>query len=90
VKNAGALRNNSPYCSDALSLPTVLVDIECFRFYSKGLVSEESVRDMKITVVEAGVAICNLRDSLMLEVRKNLETLLDDQVVTNEVAEQAI
>jgi hypothetical protein len=53
-------------------------------------VSEESVRDMKVTVAEAGVAICNMRDSLMLEVRKNLERLVDDQVVTNEVAEQVI
>ncbi|XP_059430477.1 E3 ubiquitin-protein ligase RSL1-like [Corylus avellana] len=84
---------NSPYRSDASSSSssssssTVLVDAECFRLYSKGLVSEESVRDMKVTVAGAGVAICDPTDNLMLEVRKNLESFVDGQVVTNEVAE---
>ena len=49
--------------------------------------SKESVRDMKVTVGKVGVAICDPRDSLMLEVRKNLETFVDGQVVTNEVVE---
>jgi hypothetical protein len=79
------------YASSSTSTPssssTVFVDTECFRLYSKGLVSEESVRDMKVTVAGAGVAICDPRDNLILEVRKNLEAFVDGQVVTNEVAE---
>jgi ribonuclease HI len=72
---------------DPSSSSTALVDTECFRLYSKGLVSEERIRDMKVTVAGAGVAICDPRDSLILEVRKNLEAFVDGQVVTNEVAE---
>jgi hypothetical protein len=64
-----------------------LLDTECFRLYFKGLVSEESVRGMKVTVAGAGVAICDPRDNLILEVRKNLEAVVDGQVVTYEVAE---
>jgi hypothetical protein len=58
-------------------------------------VSEESVsvRDTKVTVAGAGVAIFDSRDGLILEVRKNLEarknleTLVDVQMVTYEIAE---
>lgn len=77
--------SSSPSSSSSSS--TVLVDTECFRLYFKGLVSEESVRDMKVVVAGAGVAICDRRDSLILEVRKNVEALVDGQVVTSEVAE---
>jgi len=72
---------------DPSSSSTALVDTEYFRLYSKGLVSEERIRDMKVIVAGAGVAICDSRDSLILEVRKNLEAFVDGQVVTNEVAE---
>lgn len=73
--------------SSSSSSSTVLVDTECFRLYFKGLVSEESVRDMKVTVAGAGVAICDPGDRLILEVRKNVEALVDGQAVTDEVAE---
>lgn len=75
------------YRMDPSSSSTALVDTEYFRLYSKGLVSEERIRDMKVTVAGVGVAICDSRDSQILEVRKNLEAFVDGQVVTNEVAE---
>jgi hypothetical protein len=78
-----------PYRTDSSSSSstTALVDTERFRLYFKGLVSEERIRDMKVTVAGAGVAICDRRDGLILEARKNLEAFVDGQVVTDEVAE---
>ncbi|XP_022730487.1 uncharacterized protein LOC111285345 [Durio zibethinus] len=49
------------------------VSSEVFRVYVKGLVSEERVREMKVTVGGVGVAICDFRNNLVLEVRKRLE-----------------
>ncbi|XVF04975.1 hypothetical protein REPUB_Repub05bG0130000 [Reevesia pubescens] len=46
---------------------------EGFRVYVKGLVSEERVREMKVMVGGVGVAICDFRNNLVLEVRKKLE-----------------
>ncbi|XP_031400381.1 uncharacterized protein LOC116210601 [Punica granatum] len=43
---------------------------ECFRVYSKGLVSEEYFRDRKIPVVGIGVAICDFKDNVVLEIKK--------------------
>jgi hypothetical protein len=87
------LHNNyrRPYESTdpSSSSSAALVEAECFRLYFMGLVSEESVsvRDTKVTVAGAGVAIFDSRDSLILEVRKNLEALVDVQTVTYEIAE---
>ncbi|XP_059430478.1 E3 ubiquitin-protein ligase RSL1-like [Corylus avellana] len=69
------------------SSSAALVETECFRLYFMGFLSEESVRDTKVTVAGAGVAICDSRDNLILEVRKNLEALVDVQTVTYEIAE---
>ncbi|XP_059429208.1 E3 ubiquitin-protein ligase RSL1-like [Corylus avellana] len=78
-----------PYDSTdpSTSSSAALVETECFRLYFMGLVTEESVRDTKITVAGAGVAICDSRDSLIFEVRKNLNALVDVQTVTYEIAE---
>ena len=54
-----------------------LVDSECFKLYFKGLVSEEMVKGMMVNVAGAGVAICDSRDNLILELRKNLEVLVN-------------
>ena len=64
-----------------------LVDSECFMLYFKGLVSEERVRGIMLNVVGAGVAICNSRDNLILEARKNVEAMVNGVVVSGEVAE---
>ncbi|XVE59771.1 hypothetical protein DITRI_Ditri05aG0073900 [Diplodiscus trichospermus] len=59
-----------PYDENA---ETVVVSSEIFRVYVKGLISEERVREMKVTVGGAGVAICDCRDNLILEMGKGLE-----------------
>ena len=63
-----------------------LANSEFFRLYFKGLVSEEMVKGMMVNVAGARVAICNLRDNLILELRKNLEALVNGVVVSSEVA----
>ena len=63
-----------------------LANSEFFRLYFKGLVSEEMVKGMMVNVAGAGVAICDLRDNLILESRKNLEALVNGVVVSSEVA----
>ena len=40
-----------------------------------------------VNVASAGVAICNSRDNLILEVRKNVEPMVNGVVVSGEVAE---
>ena len=79
----------SKYSSSASSSSssTALIDTECFRLYFKGLVSEERVRGMKVIVAGAGVAICDPKDNLVLETRKNLEALMEGVTLTIEVAQ---
>ena len=55
--------------------------------YFKGLVSEERVGGIMVNVAGAGVAICNSRDNLILEARKNVEAMVNGVVVSGEVAE---
>ncbi|OMO77265.1 hypothetical protein COLO4_25249 [Corchorus olitorius] len=55
------------------NVATRVVSTESFRIYVKGLVSEERVWDTKVRVGGVGVAICDFRDNLVLEVRKKLE-----------------
>ncbi|OWM68868.1 hypothetical protein CDL15_Pgr025055 [Punica granatum] len=43
---------------------------EGFRIYLKGLVSEEYIQDRKVPVVGIGVAICDFKDNIILEVKK--------------------
>ncbi|XVF04976.1 hypothetical protein REPUB_Repub05bG0130100 [Reevesia pubescens] len=48
-------------------------DDECeFRIYFKGLISEEKVKNEKSNYAGIGVAICDLRDNLILEIKKPL------------------
>ncbi|CAL8999446.1 unnamed protein product [Prunus brigantina] len=80
-----------PYCADesssSSSTKAAAVETENLRLYCKGLVSEERVRDMKVVVAGAGVAICDPRDNLIFEARKNLEAVADGVVLSNEAAE---
>ena len=55
--------------------------------YFKGSMSEERVRGIMVNVAGAGVAICNSRDNLILEARKNVEAMVNGVVVSGEVAE---
>ncbi|XWS71331.1 hypothetical protein CRYUN_Cryun03dG0129100 [Craigia yunnanensis] len=55
------------------NVETGVVSNESFRVYVKGLISEERVREMKVTVGGVGVAICDFRDNLVLEMSKRLE-----------------
>ena len=55
--------------------------------YFKGLVSEERIRGIMLNVAGAGVAICDSRDNLILEARKNVEAMVNGVVVSGEVAE---
>ena len=49
--------------------------------------SEERVRGIMVNVASAGVAICDSRDNLILEARKNVEAMVNGVVVSGEVAE---
>ncbi|KAM4095438.1 hypothetical protein ACJW30_08G030200 [Castanea mollissima] len=71
--------------SPSSSSSKALVDSECFRLYFKGLVSEERVRGITVSVAGAGVAICDSRDNLILEARKNVEAMVNGAVVTGRV-----
>ncbi|XP_007015482.2 PREDICTED: uncharacterized protein LOC18590097 [Theobroma cacao] len=55
------------------NVATGVISTEGFRVYVKGLVSEESLREFNVVVGGVGVAICDFRDNLVLEVRKRLE-----------------
>ncbi|KAA8544002.1 hypothetical protein F0562_021821 [Nyssa sinensis] len=48
------------------------VNAEIFRVYFKGLVSDERVRDSKTPFAGIGVAICDSRDNLIIEMGKPL------------------
>ncbi|KAI5322223.1 hypothetical protein L3X38_031295 [Prunus dulcis] len=80
-----------PYCADesssSSSTKAAAVETENLRLYCKGLVSEERVRDMKVVVAGAGIAICDPRDNLIFEARKNLEAVVDGVVLSNEASE---
>ena len=73
--------------SPSSSYSKTLVDSECFKLYFKGLVSEERVRGIMVNVAGARVAICDSRDNLILEARKNVEAMVNGVVVSGEVAE---
>ncbi|XP_004295986.1 PREDICTED: uncharacterized protein LOC101314644 [Fragaria vesca subsp. vesca] len=75
-----------PYCGDGASSSSA-VESECLRLYCKGLVGEEVVRDSKVVVAGAGVAICDPRDNLIFEARKNLEAFDGGVVRSNEAVE---
>ncbi|PRQ33724.1 putative aminoacyltransferase, E1 ubiquitin-activating enzyme [Rosa chinensis] len=78
-----------PYCGDGASSSSSkpAVETECLRLYCKGLVGEEVVRDSKVVVAGAGVAICDPRDNLIFEARKNLEAFDGGVVMSNEAVE---
>ncbi|GKU93625.1 hypothetical protein SLEP1_g7202 [Rubroshorea leprosula] len=57
---------------------------ENFKVYAKGLVSEERIRDMKVMVAGAGVAVCDSRDNVVLEANKPLESA---ELMSSEKAE---
>ncbi|XP_007204931.2 probable E3 ubiquitin-protein ligase rbrA [Prunus persica] len=54
-----------------------LVTSDCFKLYCRGLLREEThdIWGRKVVVVGAGVAICDRRDNLIFESRKNLKSL---------------
>ncbi|KAK9985726.1 hypothetical protein SO802_030677 [Lithocarpus litseifolius] len=64
-----------------------LVDSKCFRLYFKGLVSEKRFMGIVVNVAGARVAICDSKDNLILEARKNVEAMVNGVVVSGEVAE---
>ncbi|KAK9280250.1 hypothetical protein L1049_013938 [Liquidambar formosana] len=64
---------------------TVMAD-ESFRVYFKGLVSEERIRDSRVTVAAIGVAICDVTDHPIFELQKPL-TGGEDSVVSREAVE---
>ena len=78
------MAKSSPSSSSLSS--KALVDSECFRLYFKGLVSKERVRGIMVNLDYAGVAICDSRDNLILEARKNVEAMVNSVVVSGEVA----
>ncbi|KAI4315977.1 hypothetical protein L6164_023998 [Bauhinia variegata] len=61
--------------SSSLSLRSPSLQTENFKLYFKGLVSEERVRDIRVVVASAGIAICDSRDYLIFEVKKPLEAV---------------
>lgn len=80
-----------PYCTDGASSSssssTAVVQTECLKLYCKGLISEELVKNAKVAVGGIGVAICDPRDNLIFEVKKNLEALIDGERLSSEAAE---
>ncbi|KAL5581188.1 hypothetical protein UlMin_013630 [Ulmus minor] len=61
--------------------------VEGLRLYFKGLVSEERVRDVKVVVAGAGIAICDPKNNLLFQSRKNLEAIVGGEVLCGEAAE---
>ncbi|PNT21470.1 hypothetical protein POPTR_009G150100v4 [Populus trichocarpa] len=47
--------------------------VSFFKVYSKGVESEERIRDMKVIVGGIGVAICDSKDNLIFEVSKGID-----------------
>ncbi|XP_050367213.1 uncharacterized protein LOC126785649 isoform X4 [Argentina anserina] len=76
-----------PYYADGGGSSSAAVESECLRLYCKGLVGEEVVRDSKVVVAGAGVAICDPRDNLIFEARKILEAFDGGVVMSNEAVE---
>ncbi|XP_076959749.1 uncharacterized protein LOC143635923 [Bidens hawaiensis] len=71
------------------------VNLELFRGYFKGLLSEERVHGpsstvMKVTMAGIGVAICNSKDELIFEMRKPLDLTQGDPICTQRVEGQAL
>lgn len=64
-----------PYDRTDGSSSSSSASLEALRLYFKGLVSEETVRDAKVVVAGAGIAICDPKDNLLFHSRKNLEAL---------------
>lgn len=62
-------------------------ETECLRLYCKGLVSEERIRDVNSLVAGAGIAICDSRNNLIFEAKKNLEVVDGDKVLGSDAAE---
>ncbi|KAJ7980960.1 RBR-type E3 ubiquitin transferase [Quillaja saponaria] len=85
---------HKPYCTDGASssssssssssLQNPFLATEVFKLYFKGLVSEEMVKDMKVTVAAIGIAICDSKDFLIFEVKKPMEAIDADGVVLSE------
>lgn len=73
--------------SSSSSPSRVFLDSECFRVYSKGLISEERIRDMKVRVAGIGVAVCDPKDNLLLEKMMPLESVVDGKETSTECAE---
>ncbi|KAF8015554.1 hypothetical protein BT93_H1164 [Corymbia citriodora subsp. variegata] len=57
---------------------------ECFRVHVKGLVSEEWIKDEKVVVAGLGVAVCDFKDNVIIEVKK---PLINDVLVSDLEAE---
>ncbi|KAM5583970.1 E3 ubiquitin-protein ligase RSL1-like [Rosa sericea] len=76
-----------PYCTDGSSSSKDGLQTECLRLYCKGLISEEVVKNVKVAMGGIGVAICDPRDNLIFEAKKNLEVLIDGEIMSNEAAE---
>lgn len=74
-----------PYCTDGSSSSKA----EGLRLYCKGLISEEMIKNVKVAVAVGGigVAICDPRDNLIFEAKKNLEVLIEGEIMSNEAAE---
>ncbi|KAA8550435.1 hypothetical protein F0562_002119 [Nyssa sinensis] len=61
-----------PYGEGSSTAAATAANAGTFRLYFKGLVSEETVGGLKTTLAGIGVAICDLRDDLVFELRKPL------------------
>ncbi|KAL3718839.1 hypothetical protein ACJRO7_003878 [Eucalyptus globulus] len=57
---------------------------ECFRVHVKGLVSEEWIKDEKVVVAGLGVAVCDFKDNVIIELKK---PLINDVLVSDLEAE---
>lgn len=71
----------------ASSSGKAMAETECFSVYCKGLISEEVVKNVKMAVGGIGVAICDRRDNVVFESKKNLEAVVDGERLSNEAAE---
>ncbi|KAL0533897.1 hypothetical protein IC582_028172 [Cucumis melo] len=63
------------------------VDSECFRVYSKGLISEERIRDTVVRVAGIGIAVCDPKDNLLFEKMSPIESMVEGKETSNECAE---
>ncbi|PRQ33730.1 putative transcription factor C2H2 family [Rosa chinensis] len=79
-----------PFCTDGASSSSsgkAAAETECLRLYCKGLISEELVKNVKMAVGGIGVAICDPRDNLVFEVKKNMEAVVEGERLSDEAAE---